>query len=107
MTTWYNPFVFSKTFLFLGICWGTCSALGCHRAPGNAIQRVTVCDLREKPDEFNGKVVQTAGWIYVDIERFGVGVSGCGVDLNWPEDANKTTDSQMRKLADLIREAKH
>lgn len=67
----------------------------------NEIVKATVCDLRERPDEFGGKMVQVAGWIYTDIERFGLQEPNCAVSLEWSENQTKTPDAQVRKFTDL------
>src|SRR5215831_16178734 len=90
-------FAFCLCILFLG-CYG--------RQHANEALKPTVCDLRERPDEFGGKVVQVAGWIYSDIERFGLEESNCAVALRWPENKTQATDTQASKFIDLLKASK-
>ena len=78
--------------------------LGCHRTPRpNEILKPTLCDLRERPDEFGGKMVQVAGWIYTDIERFGLQEPNCGVSLAWSESQTKSPDTKVSKFTALLK----
>jgi hypothetical protein len=81
--------------------------LSCRRTPhANEILKATVCDLRERPDAFGGKTVQVAGWIYTDIERFGLQEPNCAVSLRWPENKTQATDTQASKFIDLLKASK-
>ena len=107
MTHWYTRSMFPRRIASLfALC--LCSLLlTCRRMPhANEILKATVCDLRERPDEFGGKMVQVAGWIYTDIERFGLEEPNCGVALRWSENKTQTTDTQMSKFTDLLKASK-
>jgi hypothetical protein len=69
----------------------------------NEIVKATICDLRERPDAFGGKTVQVAGWIYTDIERFGLEEPNCAVSLEWSENKIKTADAQVDKFTTYLR----
>jgi hypothetical protein len=104
MTSWYNRRMFSRGLASL-FAFCLCSLfLGCHRTPhANEILKPTVCDLRERPDEFGGKVIQVSGWIYSDIERFGLEEPNCAIPLRWPENKAKPSDTQLGKFTNLLK----
>ena len=107
MTSWYSRRMFSRWFVSrFALC--LCSLfLGCHRTPhANEILKPTVCDLRERPDEFGGKVVQVSGWIYTDIEHFGLEEPNCGVSLEWSESQTKSPDTQVGQIHQLAQDCK-
>jgi hypothetical protein len=81
--------------------------LGCHQKPRAAeILKLSVCDLRERPDQFGGKVIQAGGWIYTDIERFGLEEPNCAVALRWPENQGKVQNGQVEKFTKLLEASK-
>lgn len=91
------------------------SALSCfilvasQTAHPRPIVKVSVCDVRERPDEFGGKVIQIAGWVYTDIERFGLQDQNCGVALRWPEkldEQRRTKDEQVERFSRLLKRSK-
>ena len=104
MTSRYTRRMFPRRIASLfALC--LCSLfLSCRRTPhANEVLKATVCDLRERPDEFGGKTVQVAGWIYTDIERFGLEEPNCAVSLEWSENKIKTTDAQVDKFTNLLK----
>jgi len=104
MASWYTSRMFPRAIASLfALC--LCSLfLSCRRMPhANEILKPTVCDLRERPDAFGGKTVQVAGWIYTDIERFGLEEPNCAVSLEWSENKIKTADVQVVKFTNLLK----
>lgn len=104
MTSRYTRRMFPRRIASLfALC--LCSLfLSCRRTPhANEILKPTVCDLRERPDAFGGRTVQVAGWIYTDIERFGLEEPNCAVSLEWSENKIKTADAQVDKFTNLLK----
>jgi hypothetical protein len=80
---------------------------GCrHQSPRDGKVLASLCDLRERPDDFNGKLIQTEGWIYTDLERANLTDTGCAVAIMWPEDQQRTTDRQGKQFLDLLAKVK-
>lgn len=106
MTARYHHRVLYKSVVLAGILLLVHLLLGCHqRGPSSEAVKVSICDFIQRPDELNGKLVETGGWIYTDIERFGLEQSGCGVSFRWPE-ADKSSDPQAAKFLELLKKAK-
>jgi hypothetical protein len=103
MTNCYNRHMLSgvSTGLLLGILLLTNQLQGAR-----VMLKPSACDLRERPDKFNHKVVQTSGWIYTDIERFGLEEQSCGVALRWAENPQTTKDVQAKRFAKLLKASK-
>jgi hypothetical protein len=95
--------MFRKTLAFFVL--GSLMLISQEMEP-EEILRPSICDLRERPDEFNGQVIKTKGWVYTDIERFGLEEEpNCAVALQWA--SQQTTKSrQAIKFSKLLKSSK-
>jgi hypothetical protein len=81
-------------FLLASCLFCSCRSNSRHEAPTFA----SICELRDKSGVFAGKIVRTSGWIYTDLERFGLQNDSrdCSVALDYSkmttaEQSNSTT----------------
>jgi hypothetical protein len=84
---------------------------GCRRSVrhGGAIS-ASLCELRERPQDFGGRVVQTSGWVYTDLESFGLQDNGrCGVELEYSEtmEQRRKTEAVVQQFEARVADAKH
>jgi hypothetical protein len=69
----------------------------------------SLCELRERPQDFGGKTVQTSGWVYADLERFGLQDKGrCGVALDYSEsmEQRRKTEAVVQQFEARVADAK-
>jgi hypothetical protein len=53
---------------------------------GNRFRDAVLCDLRDTQEHFGGQEIKVEGWIYTDLERFGLSNGKCSIGLLWPDE---------------------
>lgn len=88
-----------------------CLSHGCRVNFGDKTPTLTsICDLRKKPGAFAGKIVRTSGWVYTDLERFGLQNKSCdcGVSLDYSKmTPARESDLITQQFEARVASAKH
>lgn len=87
-----------------------CLSCGCRVKFDKAPTLASLCNLRNKPETFSGKIVRTSGWIYTDLEHFGLEdkANNCGVVLDYSKVTPATeSDLNFQQFKARIATAKH
>ena len=69
---------------------------------------VPLCQIRDQPQQFLGRTVRTSGWIYTDLERFGLGDEKCALALGYEgrKDTGTASDMEQQRFEELLKAAK-
>jgi len=70
--------------------------------------KTSLCELRDKPESFAGKKIQTAGWIYTDAENFSLDNGRCGINLEGlAETDTRRADRRWRDFEQMLATSKN
>lgn len=129
MRQWYPPLILplkpahkrtageeegARLFRYCGLAavpWISASFLvSCSGGPKRRTEAriVSLCELRDKPQQFLGKTIRTSGWVYTDIENFDLTDDKCAVAFGDLEGKGTilADDAQQDRFQKLLNGAK-